>query len=69
VEGIYGRKTWRMKGQKGMFRPWNPTKVDIERCLRTKELEFVQKDNRNPKITCKYLDKYVFSDLHDLFFL
>jgi hypothetical protein len=52
-----------------MFRPWNPTKVEIESWLKTKELEFVQKDNRNPKLTpCKYLDKYVFSDLHEVFF-
>jgi hypothetical protein len=37
--------------------------------LRTKELEFAQKDNRNPSITpCKYLDKYVFMDLHEVFF-
>jgi hypothetical protein len=28
-----------------------------------------RKDNRNPKITPhKYLDKYVFSDLHEVFF-
>jgi hypothetical protein len=52
-----------------MFRPWNPMKVEIERWLKTKELEFVQKDNKNPKLTpCKYLDKYVFSDLHEVFF-
>jgi hypothetical protein len=52
-----------------MFRPWNPTKEEIERWLKTKELEFAQKDNKNPKITpCKYLDKYVFSDLHEVFF-
>jgi hypothetical protein len=52
-----------------MFRPWNPTKAEIERWLKTKELEFVQKDNKNPKLTpCKYLDKYMFSDLHEVFF-
>jgi hypothetical protein len=52
-----------------MFRPWNPTKVEIESWLKTKELEFAQKDNKNPKITPhKYLDKYVFSDLHEVFF-
>jgi hypothetical protein len=52
-----------------MFRPWNPMKEEIEIWLRTKELEFAQKDNRNPKFTpCKYLDKYVFSDLHEVFF-
>jgi hypothetical protein len=52
-----------------MFRPRNPTKVDIEVWLRTKEFEFMQKERRNPKfIPCKYLDKYVFSELHELFF-
>jgi hypothetical protein len=52
-----------------MLRPWNPTKVDIEIWLRTKELDFAQKDNRNPRITPrKYLDKYVFTDLHEVFF-
>jgi hypothetical protein len=52
-----------------MFRPWNLTQVEIERCLKTKEMEFAQKDNINPKLTPrKYLDKYVFSDLHEVFF-
>jgi hypothetical protein len=52
-----------------MFIPWNPMKEEIERWLKTKELEFAQKDNRNPKLTPhKYLDKYVFSDLHEVFF-
>jgi hypothetical protein len=52
-----------------MFRLWNPTKVEIERWLKTKDLEFVQKDNKNPKLTPhKYLDKYMLSDLHDVFF-
>jgi hypothetical protein len=66
---IHGRNTWRMKVYKGMFRPWNPTKTKIEIWLKTKEHDFSQKDNRNLKITpCKYLDKYVFSDLHEVFF-
>jgi hypothetical protein len=44
-------------------------KAEIESWLKTKELEFVQKDNKNLKLTpCKYLDKYVFSDLHEVFF-
>jgi hypothetical protein len=59
----------RMKVYKGMFRPWNPMKAKIKVWLKTKELEFAQKDNRNPKLTPhKYLDKYVFSDLHEVFF-
>lgn len=51
------------------MRLWNPTKAEIESWLKTKELEFAQKDNRNPKLTpCKYLDKYVFTNLHEVFF-
>jgi hypothetical protein len=52
-----------------MLRSWNPTKVEIERWLKTKDLEFAQKDNKNLKlIPHKYLDKYVFNDLHEVFF-
>jgi hypothetical protein len=44
-------------------------KEEIERWLKTKEIEFAQKDNRNPKLRPhKYLDKYMFSDLHEVFF-
>jgi hypothetical protein len=51
-----------------MLRPWNPTKAEIERWLKTKELKFAQKYNINLKLTpCKYLDKYVFNDLHEVF--
>jgi hypothetical protein len=49
--------------------PSNSTKVEIEIILRKKELEFVQKEKKNPKLTpCKYLNKYMFSDLHKVFF-
>jgi hypothetical protein len=51
------------------LRPWNPMREEIEGWLRFKKLEFAQKDNRNPRITpCKYLDKYVFTDLHEVLF-
>jgi hypothetical protein len=30
----------RMKVKKGIFIPWNPMKVNIERWLKKKELEF-----------------------------
>jgi hypothetical protein len=44
-------------------------KEEIESWLKTKDLELAQKDNRNPQlIPRKYLDKYVFIDLHELFF-
>jgi hypothetical protein len=52
-----------------MFILWNPTKVEIESWLKTRELDFAQKDNKNTNITpCKYLDRYVFRDLHEVFF-
>jgi hypothetical protein len=58
-----------MKTYKGIFIPWNPMKVETEIWIRTNELEFVQKDNRNPKYTPhKYLKKYVFIDLYEVFF-
>ena len=51
------------------MRPWNPTKVEIEIWLRTKEIKFSQKDNINPRVTPhKYVEKYVFTDLHEVFF-
>jgi hypothetical protein len=32
-------------------------------------MKFAQKENRNPKIaSCQYLDRYMFSDLHEVFF-
>jgi hypothetical protein len=52
-----------------MLRLLNPMKVEIERWMKTKDLEFVQKDNRNLNLTlCKYKDKYAFTDLHEVFF-
>jgi hypothetical protein len=58
-----------MSHYKGMLRPWNPSKEEIESWLRMKELDFAQKDNRNPTVTPrKYLEKYVFIDLHEVFF-
>jgi hypothetical protein len=52
-----------------MLRPWNPTKAEIESWLRKKELDFSQKDNRNPRVTPrKYMERYMFTDLHEVFF-
>jgi len=69
VDGIHGRNAWRMKVLRGMSRPWNPMTEKIQRWLKTKELEFAQKDKRNPKLTsCKYIDKYMFINFHEVFF-
>jgi hypothetical protein len=52
-----------------MLRPWNPKKEEIKSWLRKKELDFEQNDNKNPRVTPhKYLEKYVFTDLHEVFF-
>jgi hypothetical protein len=52
-----------------MFISSRPTKEEIERWLKTREIDFSQQDNRNPRVTpCKYLEKYVFVDLHEVFF-
>jgi hypothetical protein len=48
---IHGRNMRKMKVYKGMFRPWNPTKAEINRWLKMKELDFSQKDNINPQLT------------------
>jgi hypothetical protein len=54
---------------KGMFRPWNPMKQEIEIWLETKQLEFAQKDNKGSRYTpCQYLQRYVFTDLHEAYF-
>jgi hypothetical protein len=53
-----------MKVHKGMLSPWNSMKEE-----KTNELELVQKDNRNPKLTLhKYVKKYVFNEFHEVFF-
>jgi hypothetical protein len=50
------------------LRPWNPTKEEIKSWLKTKELDFTQQDNRNHRVRPhKYLEKYVFTDLHEVF--
>ena len=44
-------------------------KAEIKIWLKMKELDFLPKDNIKPELTPrKYLDKYVFNDLHAVFF-
>jgi hypothetical protein len=40
VSGICEIIAKRMKVYKGMFRPWNPMKEDIEIWLKTNDIEF-----------------------------
>jgi hypothetical protein len=63
------RKEERNEPLEGDVETVEPHKSRNQDWLRTKELEFAQKDNRNPIIsTHKYMDKYVFTDLHEVFF-
>jgi hypothetical protein len=48
---------------------WRPTKEEIGQWLDTKEIKFVVDQNKNPWInTEKWLQRYVFTDLHEIFF-
>ena len=48
---------------------WNPSKEDIKVFLESKEKEFVEKENRNPKLSREdQLERYVFFDLDKVFF-
>jgi hypothetical protein len=58
-----------MNYYKGMLRPCNPMKEEIKRWIRKKEMEFAQRDSKIPRVTPrKYIEKYVFTDFHEVFF-
>ena len=48
---------------------WYPTKKEIQDWLETKETEFAEKENINPRLSIEaWLDKYIFTDEHEVFF-
>ena len=48
---------------------WYPTKKEIQDWLETKETEFTEKENKNPRLSIEaWLDKYIFTDEHEVFF-
>lgn len=48
---------------------WNPSKEEIESWVESKEKEFVEKENKNPRLSAEdWLQRYVFIDLHEVFF-
>ena len=48
---------------------WYPTKKEIQDWLETKETEFAEKENRNPRLSIEsWLDKYIFTNEHEVFF-
>jgi hypothetical protein len=52
-----------------MFVGWNPTKEEIEIWLKFQEIDFSHKDNKSSRFkTRQYLERYVFSEIHESFF-
>jgi hypothetical protein len=47
---------------------WRPTKEEIGWWLEMKECEFSRDQNKNPYQSEKWLQRYVFTDLHEIFF-
>ena len=48
---------------------WCPLKEEIENWVESTEKEFVEQENRNPRIYAKdWLQRYVFSNLHEIIF-
>jgi hypothetical protein len=49
---------------------WRPTKEEIGWWLEMKECEFSRDQNKNPWISLEqWLQRYVFTDLHEIFFV
>jgi hypothetical protein len=52
----------------GMSR-WFPSKTKIQKWIEDQEKEFVEIQNKNPKLSIKdCLQKYIFTDIHEIFF-
>jgi hypothetical protein len=48
---------------------WFPLKTDIQNWIEDQERDFVEAQNKNPKLSTKYwLQRYIFTDIHEIFF-
>ena len=48
---------------------WHPSKEEIKNWIESKEKEFVEQENRNLRLSAEdWLQRYVFTDLHEIFF-
>jgi len=48
---------------------WNPSKEEINNWVVSKEKEFTKQKNRNPRLSTEdWLQRYIFSDIHEVFF-
>jgi hypothetical protein len=48
-----------MTEYRGLFRPWNLMKAEIKSWLKTKELEFAQKDNKKLEVNTAQISRQV----------
>ena len=49
---------------------WHPTKEELNQWVDSKEREFVEKENKNPRLSTEaWLQKHIFTDLHEIFFV
>jgi hypothetical protein len=48
---------------------WFPSKIEIQKWVEDREKDFVQSQNKKPKICTKdWLQRYIFTDIHESFF-
>jgi hypothetical protein len=48
---------------------WFPSKTEIQKWVEDQEKDFVEAQNKNPKLRTKYwLQQYIFTDIHEIFF-
>ena len=48
---------------------WHPTKKEIEDWLESKMLAFVQEESTRSLLNVEnWLDRYIYSDIHEIFF-
>jgi hypothetical protein len=52
----------------GMSR-WFPLKIEIHKWIEDQEMDFVEAQNKNPKLSIEdWLGRYIFTDIHEIFF-
>ena len=48
---------------------WNPSKEEIKNWVESKEKEFAEQENINPRLSAEdWLQRYIFTYLHEIFF-
>jgi hypothetical protein len=59
---------WDENHFKGMSR-WFPSKTEIQKWIEDQERDFVEAQNKNPKLSTEdWLQRYIFTNIHEIFF-